>query len=138
MGPPVLETMKTPKGSGVSSSFFHPGRALQACVTECFIRKTYLIPHARQNYVYDVSYVYCRPRRTQEDNLLSIRLKPDIERRLSRLAKETGRTKTFYASKLIEENLEDLEDRYLAEARLEKRGKTYTSAQVRSELGLDD
>jgi RHH-type transcriptional regulator, rel operon repressor / antitoxin RelB len=71
-------------------------------------------------------------------DVLSIRLKPSIEKRLSRLAKETGRTKTFYASKLIEENLEDLEDRYLAEARLEKRGKVYTDAQVRRELGLDD
>ena len=37
--------------------------------------------------------------------MLSIRLKPGIEKRLSRLAKVTGRTKTFYASKLIEENL---------------------------------
>jgi RHH-type rel operon transcriptional repressor/antitoxin RelB len=71
-------------------------------------------------------------------DVLSIRLKPSSEKRLSRLAKETGRTKTFYASKLIEENLEDLEDRYLAEARLEKRGKVYTDAQVRRELGLDD
>lgn len=70
--------------------------------------------------------------------VLSIRLKPAIEKRLSRLARETGRTKTFYASKLIEDNLEDLEDRYLAETRLEKRGKTYTPAQVRRELGLDD
>jgi RHH-type transcriptional regulator, rel operon repressor / antitoxin RelB len=70
--------------------------------------------------------------------MLSIRLKPVLERRLSRLAKQTGRTKTFYATKLIEENIEDLEDRYLAEARLEKCGKRYTSAQVRSQLGLDD
>ena len=70
--------------------------------------------------------------------MLSIRLKPALERRLSRLAKRTGRTKTFYATKLIEENIEDLEDRYLAEARLEKRGKTFTTAQVRSQLGLDD
>ena len=70
--------------------------------------------------------------------MLSIRLKPALERRLSRLARQTGRTKTFYATKLIEENIEDLEDRYLAEARLEKRGKTFTSAQVRSQLGLDD
>lgn len=69
--------------------------------------------------------------------MLSIRLKPAIEKRLSRLARETGRTKTFYVSKLVEENLEDLEDRYLAEARLEKRGKTYTSSQVRRELGLE-
>ena len=66
--------------------------------------------------------------------MLSIRLKPVLERRLSRLAKQTGRTKTFYATKLIEENIEELEDRYLAEARLEKRGKRFTSAQVRSQL----
>ncbi|MGH9743338.1 MAG: type II toxin-antitoxin system RelB family antitoxin, partial [Candidatus Acidiferrum sp.] len=67
--------------------------------------------------------------------MLSIRLKPAVEKRLSRLARETGRTKTFYASKLIEENIEDLEDCYLAESRLEKRGKSYTSAAVRRKLG---
>ena len=70
--------------------------------------------------------------------MLSIRLKPALERRLSRLARQTGRTKTFYATKLIEENIGDLEDRYHAEARLEKRGKTYRSDQVRRQLGLDD
>ena len=70
--------------------------------------------------------------------MLSIRLKPAIEKPPSRLAKETGRTKTFYAIKLIEENLRDLEDQHLAEGRLEKRGKTYSSTQVRSKLGLDD
>lgn len=84
----------------------------------------------------------CMRRMTQSRQrtspVLSIRLKPAIEKRLNRLARETGRTKTFYASKLIEENLDDLEDRYLAEARLEKRGKTYTSAEVRSQLGMDD
>jgi predicted transcriptional regulator len=36
----------------------------------------------------------------------------------------------------IEENLQDIEDRRLAEARIKKRGKTYTTAQVRSKLGL--
>ena len=70
--------------------------------------------------------------------MLSIRLKPALERRLSRLARQTGRTKTFYATKLIEENIEDLEDRYHAEARLENRGKRYSTAQVRRQLGLDD
>lgn len=70
--------------------------------------------------------------------MLSIRLKPALERRLSRLARQTGRTKTFYATKLIEENIEDLEDRYLAEARLEKRGKRYSATEVRRQLGLDD
>jgi RHH-type rel operon transcriptional repressor/antitoxin RelB len=70
--------------------------------------------------------------------MLSIRLKPALERRLSRLARQTGRTKTFYATKLIEENIEDLEDRYLAEVRLEKRGKRYSATEVRRQLGLDD
>ncbi len=70
--------------------------------------------------------------------MLSIRLKPALERRLTPLARQTARTKTFYATKLIEENIEDLEDRYLAEARLENRGKSYSTAQVRRQLGLDD
>jgi RHH-type rel operon transcriptional repressor/antitoxin RelB len=69
--------------------------------------------------------------------MLSIRLDPDIEKRLSELAKRTGRTKSYYARELIETHIEDLEDRYLAEARLEKRGQTFTSRQVRKELGLD-
>jgi RHH-type transcriptional regulator, rel operon repressor / antitoxin RelB len=69
--------------------------------------------------------------------MVSIRLAPDIERRLTELAKRTGRTKSYYARQLIEGNLEDLEDRYLAEARLEKRRPPLTSRQVRKELGLE-
>ena len=69
--------------------------------------------------------------------MLSIRLKPALERRLSRLARQTGRTKTFYATKLIEENIEDLEDRYLAEARLENRGKRYSTAEKMREALLN-
>ncbi len=69
--------------------------------------------------------------------MLSVRLDPDIERRLSELAKRTGRTKSYYARELIEGNIEDLEDRYLAEARLEKRRPSLTSRQVRKELGLE-
>jgi RHH-type rel operon transcriptional repressor/antitoxin RelB len=70
--------------------------------------------------------------------MLSIRLDPAIERRLSELAKRTGRTKSYYARELIEENIEDLEDRYLAESRLEKRSPSLTTEQVRKELGLDN
>ena len=69
--------------------------------------------------------------------MLSIRLDPDIERRLSSLAKQTGRTMSFYARELIETHIEDLEDRYLAEARLEKRRPSLTSREVRKQLGLD-
>ena len=42
-----------------------------------------------------------------------------------------------YARELIESNIEDLEDRYLAEARLEKRRPSLTSSQVRKALGLE-
>ncbi|HXB20716.1 MAG TPA: TraY domain-containing protein [Candidatus Solibacter sp.] len=69
--------------------------------------------------------------------MLSIRLHPDIERRLSELARQTGRTKSYYARELIERNIEDLEDRYLAEARLEKSRPSLTSQQARKRLGLE-
>ena len=69
--------------------------------------------------------------------MLSIRLDPDIERRLSELARQTGRTKTYYARELIEGNIEDLEERYLAEARLEKRRPSVTRRQTRKQLGLE-
>ena len=68
--------------------------------------------------------------------MLSIRLGPGVERRLNELARRTRRTKTFHARELIESNIEDLEDRYLAEARLEKRRAPLTSRQARKQLGL--
>lgn len=51
--------------------------------------------------------------------MLAIRLPPDIEDRLNALAQRTGRTKTFYAREAILEHLDDLEDLYLAETRLQ-------------------
>ena len=51
--------------------------------------------------------------------MLVIRLSEEIEKRLTALAQATGRTKTFYAREAILEHLDDLEDIYLAEKRLE-------------------
>ena len=58
----------------------------------------------------------------------TIRLKPETESRLNVLARETGRSKAFYLRQLIEDNIDDLEDVYLAEKRLEelRAGKTST------------
>ena len=74
--------------------------------------------------------------------MLAIRLPADVEDRLDRLAKATGRTKTFYAREAILEHLNDLEDLYLAEQRLidNRAGKsrTYTLEEVERELGLAD
>ena len=52
--------------------------------------------------------------------MLAIRLPQPIEKRLEKLARRTGRTKTFYARQAILEHLEDLEDLYLAERRSEQ------------------
>lgn len=68
--------------------------------------------------------------------MLAIRLDPEIEARLTRLAEKTGRTKTFYAREAIEEHLEDLEDVYLAKESIKKGGRTYTSEEIKRELGL--
>lgn len=50
--------------------------------------------------------------------MLAIRLPRDIEARLARLARKTGRSKSHYAREAILEYLEDLEDFYLAEERV--------------------
>ncbi len=68
--------------------------------------------------------------------MLAIRLKPELEQRLERLAKKTGRTKTFYAREAIEEHLEDLEDYYLALEVLQNPGRIYTAKEAKRELGL--
>jgi RHH-type transcriptional regulator, rel operon repressor / antitoxin RelB len=52
--------------------------------------------------------------------MLAIRLPESIEKRLDRLAKRTGRTKTFYAREAILAHLEDLEDLYQAERNLDR------------------
>jgi RHH-type rel operon transcriptional repressor/antitoxin RelB len=54
-----------------------------------------------------------------ESAVLAIRLPQDLEKRLEELAKRTGRTKTYYVREAIVEHLDDLEDLYLAEARLQ-------------------
>ena len=54
-----------------------------------------------------------------EAHMLAIRLPQSIEKRLEKLARTTGRTKTYYAREAILRHLEDLEDLYLAERRSE-------------------
>jgi RHH-type rel operon transcriptional repressor/antitoxin RelB len=72
--------------------------------------------------------------------MLALRLPEDIESRLDKLAKATGRTKSFYAREAILEHLADLEDLYLAEKRLAKvrtgKSKTYSLNAVEQEIGL--
>lgn len=52
--------------------------------------------------------------------MLAIRLPQSIEKRLEKLARRTGRTKTYYVREAIVEHLADLEDLYAAEEALER------------------
>lgn len=52
--------------------------------------------------------------------MLAIRLPQSIEKRLEKLARRTGRTKSYYVREAILEHLEDREDLYLAERALER------------------
>lgn len=75
--------------------------------------------------------------------MLAIRLPAEIEQRLDFLAKETGRTKTFYAREAILNQIEDLEDAYIAKQRLEEiragRSRLYTLEEVKEQINaLDD
>lgn len=72
----------------------------------------------------------------------SIRLPPELEQRLNRLAAITGRSKAFYLREMIEQGLDDLEDYYLASEVMERVRKgqesLYSALDVRKDLGLDD
>jgi RHH-type rel operon transcriptional repressor/antitoxin RelB len=58
----------------------------------------------------------------------SIRLPHEIEDRLESLSVKTGRSKSFYVKEAILDHLDDIEDTYLAEKRLERinSGRTQT------------
>ncbi len=68
--------------------------------------------------------------------MLAIRLQSEIEERLERLAKRTGRTKTYYAREAILDHLDDLEDGYLALHRLEHPQTPITADDGKKQLGL--
>ena len=70
--------------------------------------------------------------------MLAIRLPKDVEDRLERLAKKTGRTKTFYAREAILEYLADMEDYHLAASRLARNLKGIPLEEVERRLGLED
>lgn len=66
--------------------------------------------------------------------MLAIRLPEDIEKRLADLAEKTGRTKTWYARQAILDHLDDLEDYYLAESRVDEARVTLEELERQLEL----
>lgn len=72
----------------------------------------------------------------------SVRLGPEMEQRLDRLAQRTGRSRAYYVREAIETHLDDIEDVYLADQRMEDlragRSRRYSISEVEAELDLAD
>ena len=73
---------------------------------------------------------------------LSIRLDDDLAARLERLARVTGRSKSFYVKQALENHIEDLEDFYLAQQVAKRVAEGHERLipleQVEREIGLAD
>ena len=67
--------------------------------------------------------------------MLGIRLEPELEKRLDLLARETGRTKSYYAKLAIRQYLEDREDYLLGIAALERKEPRKSLEELERELG---
>lgn len=71
----------------------------------------------------------------------SVRLPDDAEKRLAALALETGRSKAFYIREAILQYIDDMEDVYLAEKRIEgmkkNAEKTIPLEKLMEQYGLD-
>jgi RHH-type transcriptional regulator, rel operon repressor / antitoxin RelB len=72
--------------------------------------------------------------------MLAVRLDPDLDSRLTAVAKRTGRSKSYYAREALREKIEEMEDIALLEEALRDPdvGQRISHAQMRRELGLDD
>jgi RHH-type rel operon transcriptional repressor/antitoxin RelB len=73
--------------------------------------------------------------RVYEVPMLAVRIPNKLEARLSKLAKVTGRPKSFYVRQALVTHLEEIEDTYTALYRLENPGRRWTLDEL--EKGLD-
>jgi RHH-type rel operon transcriptional repressor/antitoxin RelB len=74
--------------------------------------------------------------------MLAIEIPKNLEDRLDALAHRTGQAKSFFITQAIGEYIDDLEDIYLAEQRLEDlragRSETVSLEDVMKEYGLEN
>lgn len=71
--------------------------------------------------------------------MLAVRLDPDLEARLSHMAKRSGRSKSDFVRRAIEDRIEEMECIALLEEAMRDpdAGKTRPLNEVARELGLD-
>jgi len=72
--------------------------------------------------------------------MITIRLPSEIERRLVQLSRRTGRTKAHYVREAVISYIDDLEDFYLAEERMQRfdQAKTVPLDELVKKYGLED
>lgn len=74
-------------------------------------------------------------------HMLNFRADDELHARLERLAKLTGRTKTFYVREAVTTHLDELEDIYLADQVMERlehgQEALHSLEDVERELGLE-
>ena len=78
----------------------------------------------------------------KSDQLIGIRIPKSVKDRLDTLARNTGRSRTFYIRQALMEHLDDLEDMYMAQQVLsrveEGTEEMYPLDDVARDLELDD
>jgi RHH-type rel operon transcriptional repressor/antitoxin RelB len=70
--------------------------------------------------------------------LVAVRLEQNLNARLNKLAKSTGRSKSFYIQQAIARFMEDMEDTFIAIERLENPGQRYSMDEVKEMLNVAD
>jgi len=69
--------------------------------------------------------------------MLTLRVPASLDKRLEKLARRTGRSKSFYAKRALVEFLEEQEDYLIAVSRLEDGLPSIPLSEVVKRLGLD-
>jgi len=67
---------------------------------------------------------------------MTVRLEDELDERLGNLARETGRTKSYYTKLALQEFLDEQEDYMLGIAALERREPTISLEALEKELDL--
>jgi len=69
--------------------------------------------------------------------MLAVRISDALEDRLDKLAKLTGRPKSFYVRQALATHLDEIEDTYTALYRLENPAKRWTLEDLEKRLDLE-
>lgn len=70
--------------------------------------------------------------------MLAVRIPNELQARLDKLSKLTGRPKSYYVREALQAQLDDIEDAYTALYRLEHPAKRWTLEDLERGLDLED